>query len=85
MPKLIRTLQVFDSADGLLKACLYDDGVVLEWHPSEEESSKPTIVSQGIDLAWTSQDGSFCTGLIEWMNGTANLSVNHELIQIVKG
>lgn len=84
LPKLIRTVQVFDSADGLLKACLYDDGVVLEWHPSEEESSKPTIACKGTDLAWTSQDGSFCTGLIEWMNGTADLSVNNELIQIVK-
>ncbi|QDV11494.1 hypothetical protein CA51_13580 [Rosistilla oblonga] len=84
LPTLIRTLQVFKSIDGLLKACLYDDGLVLEWHPSDEESSKPTIASHGTELAWTPQDGSFCTGLIVWVNGAVVVTVNHELVQIAK-
>lgn len=84
LPTLIRMLQISDSNTGLLKACLYDDGVVLEWHPQEEEAPIPAIGSLGTELAWTSQEGSFCTGLIAWVNGTADVLVNHEQIQIVK-
>ncbi len=85
LPKLIRMLQIFDSDEGHLKACLYGDGVVLEWHPLDEQASKPAIASHGTELVWTSQEGSFCTGLIAWVNGTADVVVNHEHIQIVKG
>lgn len=83
-PSLLQRLQVFDSVEGSLQACLYGDGVIVEWHPARIDSARPVVVHDATPMEWVSQETFWCTHLISWSDDRLQLSVNGELVGFIK-
>ena len=83
-PALLQRLQVFDSNQGKLQACLYDDGVIIEWHPAQIDTTRPIVLHAAESLEWFSQQTFWCTHLISWSEDRVELSVNGELVAFRK-
>lgn len=83
-PSLLQRLQVFDSVEGSLQACLYGDGVIVEWHPAQIDSARPLVAHDATPMEWVSQETFWCTHLISWSDNRLELSVNDELRGFIK-
>lgn len=83
-PQLLQRLQVFESAEGALQACAYEDGVILEWHPCSPDFTKPVVLHAQNTVEWVSQHKSWCTHLLPWDGGRVELAINGELVAIGK-
>jgi hypothetical protein len=79
---LLHIYQLSSSKDGMLRACSYKDGLILEWLPSDEDAVKPNVIYAGHSVPWVAQGDFYCSRLIAWQNGGVELIVNQEAIKI---
>ncbi|MEX1027513.1 MAG: hypothetical protein WD049_05835 [Candidatus Paceibacterota bacterium] len=83
-PGLLQRLQVFQSPQGRLQGCIYDDGVVVEWHPVEMDAPTPVVRHDDAVMEWFSQEMFWCTRLIPWRGERIELSIDGERVAFEK-
>ncbi len=81
---LIETRQVLDSSRGQLRVNLYEDGLLVEWHPDVSEATAPKVQLCSVVLNWFPQGDYFCTQVIPWDGSAVDLQVDSELISVTK-